>query len=264
MSEEFTEEHKKLYQYAGNSNLVLPSDRSKGGRRGERGKDMESLWGRIDPHEMGGRVDREAPKKTGSSQKREDEEKELRAQERKRSRREQQAIRTNYGYSNILAATEDSEGMYRPRTQETRRIWELILAQSRQYLGDQATEVLMSAADEALSLLKNDEMKEVDKKTQIEAVFGAKINEAEFSRYIQLARQITDYNVDESGGTEGANAFEAAGEEAGVAVVFGGSDDEDEGAVEGMGGRGDGPTNYVVDSAESSDEESDEDEDRIH
>ncbi|KAJ2400558.1 Pre-mRNA splicing, partial [Coemansia sp. RSA 2559] len=266
MAEEFTEEHKKLYQYAGNSNLVLPSDRSKGGRRGERGKDMESLWGRIDPHEMGGRVHREAPKKTGSNQKRDEEEekKMLRAQERKRSRREQQAIRTNYGFSNILAATEDIEGMYRPRTQETRRIWELILAQSRQYLGDQATEVLMSAADEALSLLKNDEMKEVDKRTQIEAVFGAKINEAEFSRYIQLARQITDYNVDEGGsGTKGANALEAVGEEAGVAVVFGGSDDEDEGAAEGMGGRGDGPTNYVVDSAESSDEDSDEDEDHI-
>ncbi|KAJ2504744.1 hypothetical protein GGI11_007252, partial [Coemansia sp. RSA 2049] len=67
MAEEFTEEHKKLYQYAGNSNLVLPSDRTKtsAGRRGERGKDMESLWGRIDPHEMGAQVrpDATAPKK---------------------------------------------------------------------------------------------------------------------------------------------------------------------------------------------------------
>ncbi|KAJ1664893.1 Pre-mRNA splicing [Coemansia sp. RSA 1813] len=262
MSEEFTEEHKKLYQYAGNSNLVLPSDRSKGARRGERGKDMESLWGRIDPHEMGGRVHREVPKQTASSKQKEKEESEiLQAQERKRNRREQRALRTNYGYSNILAATEDIEGMYRPRTQETRRIWELILSQSRQYLGDQAPEVLMSAADETLSLLKNDELKESDKKKQIESVFGAKINEAEFSRYIQLARQITDYNMEEEegGGATGASALEDVGEESGVAVVFGGSDDEDEEAI---GGRDDGPTNYVVDSAES-DEESDEDAARV-
>ncbi|KAJ2762335.1 Pre-mRNA splicing, partial [Coemansia sp. BCRC 34490] len=277
MAEEFTEEHKKLYQYAGNSNLVLPSDRTKtsAGRRGERGKDMESLWGRIDPREMGAQVrpDATAPKKASNKtktnkQKEETREMEL-AQERKRNRREQRALRTNYGYSSILAATEDIEGVYRPRTQETRRIWELILAQSRQYLGDQAPEVLMSAADEALSLLKNEEMREGDKKREIESVFGTKVNEVEFSRYVQLARQITDYNVDEEDGSgaalpTGSEAIDV--DESGVAVVFGGSDgdedEDDEMAGEGVGGRGNGgagTTSYVVDSAES-DEESEEDE----
>ncbi|KAJ2555704.1 Pre-mRNA splicing, partial [Coemansia sp. RSA 1933] len=264
MSEEFTEEHKKLYQYAGNANLVLPSDRSKAVRRGERGKDMESLWGRIDPHEMGGRVHREAPKKAPTSSQKDDEEQMRRAQERKRKRREQRTQHTNYGYSNILTATEDIEGMYRPRTQETRRIWELVLAQSRQYLGDQAPEVLMSAADEALSLLKNDELKEADKKKQIESVFGAKMDEAEFSRYIQLARQITDYgteNETESGEAGAEGALGAVGEESGVAVVFGGSDDDAE-ALEGLGGGGPA-ANYVVDSGES-DEESEDEADHMH
>ncbi|KAJ1995334.1 Pre-mRNA splicing [Coemansia sp. RSA 1358] len=262
MSEEFTEEHKKLYQYAGNSNLVLPSDRSKAARRGERGKDIESLWGKIDAHEMGTSVRREAPQKPLATPK-DNEQETIRSQERKRNRREQRAFRTNYGYSDILAATEDIEGIYQPRSQETRRVWELILALSRQYLGDQSPEVLMSAADEALSLLKNDELKEIEKKKQVEALFGSKINEAEFSRYIQLARQITDYNAEaeDTNNTTDAGVLgaEAVNDESGVAVVFGGSDEEDEEAMEGLGDRDVGPTKYVV-GGESSEDESSGDE----
>ncbi|KAJ1733400.1 Pre-mRNA splicing [Coemansia biformis] len=255
MPEEFTEEHKKLYQYAGNSNLVLPSDRPKVARRGERGKEIESLWSKIDPREMGDRVQREAPQKPRAKT----EEEERLSLERKRTRREQRALRTNYGYENIIAATEDMEGMYRPRTQETRRVWDLMLAQSRNYLGDQTPEVLLSAADEALAVLKDDSLREAAKKKQVESLFGSSVGEAEFSRFIQLARQITDYGGDDGGDAGAADgAAGAPDDEGGIAVVFGGSDaDSDDDGDEGMLGGGDaGPASHVVDAG-SSDDDSD-------
>ncbi|KAJ2616612.1 Pre-mRNA splicing [Coemansia sp. RSA 1365] len=259
MSEEFTEEHKKLYQYAGNSNLVLPSDRSKVARRGERGKEVESLWNKIDPREMGASVRHEQPKKPKSTAGVLTDEETLRRQERKRNRREQQSLRTDYGYSNILAATEDIEGMYRPRTQETRRVWDLILAQSRSYFGDQTPEILMSAADEALTVLKDDSLKDIAKKQQVESLFGSSIGDAEFSRFIQLARQITDYGADDSGMdvvAQGENGGDIDDDEAGIAVVFGGSDEEDEMELD---ARETGPTSHVVDESGSDESEDDAD-----
>ncbi|KAJ2578702.1 Pre-mRNA splicing [Coemansia sp. RSA 1807] len=243
MSDEFTEEHKKLYQYAGNSNLVLPSDR-KGARRTERGKEVESLWSKIDPRDMGSQVRREAPQKPTRT-----DADELKSQERKHARRAKQQVQTNYGFTDILAATEDMEGMYRPRTQETRQVWDKVLAQTRVYLGDQTPEVLMSAADEALGVLKNEELKDMDKKRQVEQLFGATVGEAEFSRFVQLARQITDFGAEEE--DEGDQRMDV--DEGGIAVVFGGSDDEDQA----LGGES-GPTSHVVDE-ESSDESSDDD-----
>ncbi|KAJ1769485.1 Pre-mRNA splicing, partial [Coemansia sp. RSA 2523] len=208
MSDEFTEEHKKLYQYAGNSNLVLPSDR-KGARRTERGKEVESLWSKIDPRDMGSQVRREAPQKPTRT-----DADELKSQERKHARRAKQQVQTNYGFTDILAATEDMEGMYRPRTQETRQVWDKVLAQTRVYLGDQTPEVLMSAADEALGVLKNEELKDMDKKKQVEQLFGATVGEAEFSRFVQLARQITDFGAEEE--DEGDQRMDV--DEGGIAV----------------------------------------------
>ncbi|KAJ2768290.1 Pre-mRNA splicing, partial [Coemansia nantahalensis] len=259
MSKEFTEEHKKLYQYAANSNLVLPSERARNARRGERGREAESLWSRIDPREMGSRVQHEAPAAPAARS----EEEERASRERKLRRREQQSLRTNYGYGNILAATEDMEGMYRPRTQETRRVWELVLAQSRTYLGDQTPEVLLSAADEALAVLKDDSLRDAAKKKQVESLFGAPVGEAEFSRFIQLARQITDYGVsDEAAAADDAAAAGGPDDEGVVAVMFGdggdGDDNDDDDAD--MLGAGDaGPTSHVIDGG-SSDDDGSEDE----
>ncbi|ORX68028.1 Sec63-domain-containing protein [Linderina pennispora] len=206
MGEELTKEQQKLYQYAGNSNLVLQSDRSGLARRGERGKEVESLYGKIDARDMGANVRHEAPPKAPTQGK---------------TRREQRALRTNYGYTNILAATEDIEGVaYRPRSRETRRVWEMILAQARKYLGDQAPEVLMSATDEALAVLKNDNVREREKKKQ-----------TEFSVFIQLARQITDYEDEPMEVDAGRPDAQSGMAVAGQFVVDGessGSDSEDD------------------------------------
>ncbi|KAJ2845205.1 Pre-mRNA splicing, partial [Coemansia brasiliensis] len=245
MSNEFTEEHKKLYQYAGNSNLVLPSDRSKIVRRGDRGKEIESLWNKIDPREMGANIRREAPLKPTQT-----EEQAERAYQRKQARRAQQQAKLNYGYTDILAASEDIGGTYRPQTQGTRQIWELMLSQIREYLGDQAPEVMLSAADEALGVFKNDELREAAKKQQIEQLFGAKVDDAVFSRLGQMAQQITDYNKDAEE-ADGAKMDVDEGDEDGIAVMFGGSDEEEQI----LGGDNEAPVGEV-DDEESSDEDS--------
>lgn len=269
MPNEFTEEHKKLYQYAGNSNLVLPSNRRGPKTRRNHddnpdsttGREVESLWGKVDARQMGSSIRREAaaPKPPVDTE----EDMQLK-RERKQNRRDKRSLQTNYGYSNILAATETLEGMYRPRTQETRGVWGLLLAQTRKYLGDQTPEVLMSAADEALAVLKDDTAKETDKKRQVEGLLGSAVDAAEFSRFIQLARQITDYKADEEmEDVEQRDSVGAMGEqdESGIAVVFGSDAEEDDDDVaNGLGGGDSGPTGYVVDG-DSSEEDSEDDED---
>ncbi|KAJ1933468.1 Pre-mRNA splicing, partial [Linderina pennispora] len=193
---------------------------------------------------MGANVRHEAPPKAPTQGKTSSEE--LRSIERKRQRREQRALRTNYGYTNILAATEDIEGVaYRPRSRETRRVWEMILAQARKYLGDQAPEVLMSATDEALAVLKNDNVREREKKKQVEALFGASVPETEFSVFIQLARQITDYEDEPMEVDSGRPDAQS-----GVAVVFDGEEEEEQQAGQ-----------FVVDG-ESSGSDSEDEENR--
>ncbi|KAJ2592446.1 Pre-mRNA splicing [Coemansia sp. RSA 1722] len=247
MPEEFTEEHKKHYQYAGNSNLVLPSDRSKSTRRGDRGKDAESLWGKIDSNQMGSNIRRHIPVKPGKTI-----DQELTNLERKQRRRTQQQRdkpSSDLGYKDILAATENSSDVvYRPRTRETRVVWDMMLALGKKFVGDQTPEVLVSAVDEVLGVMKNEETRDVEKKKLVEGVFGAKVPETEFSRMMQLAKQITDYGDKEEAEDTGVDA-----DETGIAVVFGGSDSEDNGE-----GAGDEPAGFVVDDDDaSSDSDSD-------
>ena len=61
-----------------------------------------------------------------------------------------------FGYTDILEATQDVEGLtYRPRTTETRETYELLLS-VRQALGDQAQDIVRSAADTVLETLKSE------------------------------------------------------------------------------------------------------------
>ncbi|KAJ2744981.1 Pre-mRNA splicing [Coemansia sp. BCRC 34301] len=232
MSEGFTDEHKKLYQYAGNSNLVLPSDRAKGARRGDRGKEIESLWGKIDARTMGAAVRPTTPPKK-------------RAQTKPRALGQPTTFSSSYSSMDLT---------YQPQTPETKHIWELLLTLARPFLGDQTLEVLLSAADEMLVILKDQDRKEAEKRRLVAELFGAPVSEAEFSRFIQLARQITDYSTEADAQAEDKTG--GGGEDDGVAVVFSGSDSEDEALVD------DGePAAYVVDDNGSSSEEEEEDED---
>ncbi|KAJ1837494.1 Pre-mRNA splicing, partial [Coemansia sp. RSA 2708] len=87
----------------------------------------------------------------------------------------------------------------------------------------------------------------------VEEMVGAKVGEPEFARLVQLAKQITDYGANEEEDTEMAGNAVPGADDGGIAVMFGGSDDEHEQALGGETG----PTRHVVDD-ESSDESDDD------
>ena len=214
------------YNYGAISSLVLTADRSQIPRR-DREPDgaPTSLAGRIDPREMGSRVQRQAPKDVEKKKKvfdRQD------ASEKQPSKRKTDA--GGFGYANIIEATQDVEGLiYRPRTAETRETYELILSAVHQVLGDQAQDIIRSAADTVLETLKNEKMKDFDKKKDIEDVLGPIPGES-FAVLVSLSKKITDY------GTEHETVLDPdmerkdaeIDEEVGVAVVFDEEEEEEE------------------------------------
>ena len=88
------------------------------------------------------------------------------------------------GFTGIIESTQAAEGLtYRPRTAETREVYELMLAAVHQALGDQAQDIIRSATDTVLESLKNESMKDFDKKKEIEEVLGGVSNGA-FSQFV--------------------------------------------------------------------------------
>ncbi|KAG0180469.1 DEIH-box ATPase [Apophysomyces sp. BC1034] len=216
------------YQYAANSSLVLQADRSGLPRRDQEPTgEPETLWGRINPREFGARAEREAPKDIEEKKKKAAERAEQLA-EKKLRKKEESAINKAYGHSSVLSATEDFEGLnYRPRTKETREAYEHILSFVYDHLGDQARDVIRSAADVVLDTLKTDTLKDFDKKREIESVIGS-IQSERFAQLVNLSKKITDYSADGEAMEVDGNG-ERLGEiddELGVAVVF--DDDEEE------------------------------------
>lgn len=206
------------YNYGAISSLVLTADRSALPRRDKEPDGAPtSLAGRIDPREMGSRVQRAVPKDLDKKKKKAADKQE--SSERATKRRQEAA---GFGYADILEATQDVEGLtYRPRTAETREVYELILSTVHLALGDQAQDVVRSAADTVLESLKSENIKDFDKKKDVEEVLGPVTGET-FSRLINLSKKITDYGAeDETMADPDMERKDAEiDDEVGVAVVF--------------------------------------------
>lgn len=183
---------------------------------------------------MGTRVTREAPKDLDKKKaKAEAETSAADAAERAIRARAERRGPGEARYTDILEATQDLEGLtYRPRTAETREVYELLLGAVHRALGDQAQDVVRSAADTVLEILKSEDMKEFDKKKEVEGITGALPNEV-WSTYVNLAKKITDYGEEDEATGDGAQGRgrDIEGEE-GVAVMF--EDDEAEDEDEGF------------------------------
>ncbi|KJA17891.1 hypothetical protein HYPSUDRAFT_205863 [Hypholoma sublateritium FD-334 SS-4] len=207
------------YNYGAISSLVLTTDRSALPRRDKEPDGAPvSLAGRIDPKDMGSRVIRQAPKDLDKKKRRAVEGSD--AVEKGSSKRKVDL--PGFGYANIIEATQEVEGLtYRPRTAETRQVYELILSSVHTSLGDQAQDIVRSAADSVLETLKNDAMKDFDKKKEIEEVVGSISNE-QFAQLVNLSKKITDYNADDEDMADPDQERKDAeiDEEGGVAVVF--------------------------------------------
>ena len=206
------------YNYGAISSLVLTADRSTLPRRDKEPDGAPTtLSGRIDPREMGSRVQRAAPKDLDKKKKKAADKQD---HSERAAKRKQEAA--GFGYTDILEATQDVEGLtYRPRTAETREVYELILSTVHLALGDQAQDVVRSAADTVLESLKNENMKDFDKKKEVEEVLGPVTGET-FSRLINLSKKITDYGAEDEAMADPDMERKDAeiDDEVGVAVVF--------------------------------------------
>ena len=60
------------------------------------------------------------------------------------------------------------DGVYTPTTKETRSTYEALLSTIEQQFVDQPHDILIKAVDEVLVVLKNEKIKDPDKKKEIE------------------------------------------------------------------------------------------------
>ncbi|RKF78587.1 Pre-mRNA-splicing factor brr2 [Golovinomyces cichoracearum] len=229
------------YKYSAMSNLVLQADRRFVTRRNDEVTgDPESLAGRLSIRDMGSRNARDdAPKQKAKAIGLLDVERGalnegqdvLEREQRKRKRGEPAQLR---GSGILSAADALIEGIiYRPKTSATRATYELILTIVANNLGDVSHEIVRSAADAVLEYLKDDDMKDFDKKKEIDDLMGTSLNSKQFNELINLGKKITDYDAQDEDEIMGdGEAAEENGTEIddkqGVAVVFhDNSDDED-------------------------------------
>ncbi|KOS20322.1 Pre-mRNA-splicing factor brr2 [Escovopsis weberi] len=226
------------YKYSAMSNLVLQADRRFVTRRTDEATgDPESLAGRLSIKDMGSRVARdEAPKQKkqpglpdierGSLQEGQDV---LLREQRKQKSAQQTGV---LGANDALI-----EGItYRPRTAATRATFDLILTIVATNLGDVPHEVVRSAADAALEYLKDDDMKDIEKKKEIDEILGTALSPKQFNELVNLGKKITDYDAQDD--EEDVNMGENGGDDAeiderqGVAVAFDEDEDEEDAIVD--------------------------------
>lgn len=242
----------KQYEYRANSSLVLTSDqrpRDSGGPTGE----PETLWGRINPKVFGDRATYGKAKETEEEKvaklakkqdKRardkakggEDEEGALdfmggEGKKRKKSRGGAGSVAGRGigrgAEESVLSLVDD--GTYRPKTKETRAAYELLLSLIQQQFGDQPQDILRGAADEVLAVLKDQSLKDTERKDGIEKFLNPMANER-YAEFVALGKRITDYGEDSGPATGGAGdgAGEGLDDDIGVAVEFEEEEEEEE------------------------------------
>ncbi|XP_008558910.1 U5 small nuclear ribonucleoprotein 200 kDa helicase [Microplitis demolitor] len=209
------------YEYKANSNLVLQADvrlierRSRDEATGE----VMSLVGKLDGTRMGDRAQRSKPSKV---------------EERKAKR--QKRDEAQYDFTRMKGATLLSESVdeivaivYRPKTQETRQTYEVLLSFIQEAIGDQPRDILCGAADEVLAVLKNDRLKEKEKKRETELLLGGTLPEERFALLVNLGKKITDFGNEDKPVTNEENIDETYG----INVQFEESSEEDDEDIHG-------------------------------
>uniref|UniRef100_A0A8C1SEP9 U5 small nuclear ribonucleoprotein 200 kDa helicase n=1 Tax=Cyprinus carpio TaxID=7962 RepID=A0A8C1SEP9_CYPCA len=202
------------YEYKANSNLVLQADRSliDRTRRDEPTGEVLSLVGKLQGTKMGDRSQRTKPQM-------------LEERRAKRGQRDED----RYDINKMRGLTLLSEGIdemvgivYKPKTKETRETYEILLSFIQAALGDQPRDILCGAADEVLAVLKNDKMRDKERRREVEQLLGP----ADDTRYhvlVNLGKKISDYGGDK----ELQNMDDNIDETYGVNVQF--ESDEEEG-----------------------------------
>ncbi|MCL7022186.1 hypothetical protein MKW94_029915 [Papaver nudicaule] len=213
----------KQYDYKSNSSLVLTTDSHPPRDDHESTGEPETLRGKIDPKRFGDRVYRGRPIELDDKIQKSNKKKKLREDDDYYSRDIKRRRRLCVEGKSVLDCTEEEEeGVYKPKTKETRAVYEALLSCIQQHLGGQPQSVLYDAADEVLGVLKNEKVvKDFDKKREIQKLLSA-VSDTTFDYLVSMGKSITDYRVE---GDVVMDRDEAIEGEIGVAVEF---DEEEE------------------------------------
>lgn len=154
-------------------------------RRDEATGEVMSLVGKLEGSRMGDRYQISKPEKT-----------------EKRKENRQKRDEAQYDFDRMKDVTLLSDGIdeivgivYRPKTQETRQTYEVLLSFIQEALGDQPRDILCGAADEILAVLKNERLKDRDKKRDINSLLGS-VTDERFALLVNLGKKITDFGSD--------------------------------------------------------------------
>lgn len=141
---------------------------------------------------------------------------------------------SRYKGQSILSTDFDDSAtiIYRPKTQETRQNYEIILSFIQECIGDQPRDILCGAADEVLLTLKNDRLRDKERKREVESLLGVLADER-FSQLVQLGKKLTDWSADLFQTEFKTNEMDVddegnMDETYGVKVMIGDEDEEDE------------------------------------
>ena len=125
---------------------------------------------------------------------------------------------------------ESSSILYKPKTQETRQSYEIILSFIQECIGDQPRDILCGAADEVLLILKNDRLRDKERKKETESLLGG-LSDEKFSQLLNLGKKLTDWSIEQmekSGNGAGQDDDENMDETIGVKVMIGDEDEEED------------------------------------
>ena len=241
----------KQYDYKANSSLVLNVDQRPRDSHEPTGE-PESLWGKINPRKFGDRVAQGRPQEGDEAVVAAKKRKEKREKERTSARggvieggaagdllggragKKQKkkgasggpAVLGRFGEESVLSLADD--GMYRPRTKETRAAYEVLLNAIQQQFGDQPQDVLRGAADEVLAVLKDDHLTDPERKVEVEKLLNPMAPER-FAEFVAIGKRVTDYQVGGGGGGDGGEgAGEGLDDDIGVAVEFEEEEEEED------------------------------------
>ena len=106
---------------------------------------------------------------------------------------DQSLSRPLLGGNNIPPNSETFFIVYRPQTQATQTILNLILAIVAKKLGDVSQEIVRIVADATLEYLKDEDLKDFEKKWKIDDLLGGHLSLKEFNELVNLGNKITDY-----------------------------------------------------------------------
>lgn len=207
------------------SNLVLTSSEGKRevGPTGEVASLATKVSGRELAAKFGDRreADRDSLKERVDKSKKRREKKEAENEDYLATKKRRKAEERD-----VLSA--DIDAIYRPQSRDTKAAYEVLLSFIQQEMGPGPHDVLKSAADEVLTLLKDDALKQNDKKKEIEALFHltTPLEEARFATLVNIGTKITDFKTESD---KQADAVEAKiDEDLGISVVFDEQEDDEE------------------------------------